>query len=137
MSKIIIHRKRDWSLKLSSRSINEVFLDGQKIGYLPNGETNEFEVTPGEHKLRLKSGWFGSREHRFNIFGKETKSFTVSSMNNYTAIAAILLVIIIEFLRVAHWQKKLTHIILGIFVATVIGFQIFGRNLYIIVKEKH
>jgi hypothetical protein len=135
MPKIKIHRKREWSLKLGYKSIFEVFLDGQKIGYLPNGETNEFEVSTGEHRLRIKSGWFGSREYHFNIFGKETKSFTVSSMNNYTAIAALLLVIVIEFFRVAHWQKKLTHIILGVFIAAVIGFQIFGRNAYIFIGE--
>jgi hypothetical protein len=137
MPKITIHRRGEWSLKFGYMRIYEIFLDGRRIGYLPHGETNEFEVTPGEHKLRIKAGWFGSREHRFNIFGKETKTFTVSSMNNYTAIAAILVVIVIEFFRFAHWSKKLTHILLGAFFAVVIGFQIFGRNTYIIIREKH
>jgi hypothetical protein len=138
MPKIKIHRKREWTLKLGSSrtSIFEVFLDGQRIGYLPKGESIEHDVTTGEHKLRVKAGWFGSREHHFNIFGKETKSFTVSSINNYTVISAIILVILIEFLRISHWQKKLIHIILSVIVAAAIGFYILGRNSYIIIREK-
>ncbi len=138
MPKIIIHRTRDWSLKLGYRSIYEVFMDGQKTGYLPNGETNEFEVSPGEHKLKIKSGWFGSREYHFNIFGKESKSFTVSSIKNYTTIAAVIFLIVIEFVHLVlkiNPQKKTIHIVVGALIAVVVGFQIFGRNSYIFIRE--
>jgi hypothetical protein len=138
MSKIKIHRKREWSLIIGYRSIFEVLLDGQRIGYLLSGETNEFEVTPGVHKLRIKAGWFGSRECNFNIFGKETMSFTVSSIRNYSTIAAILFIIAIEFVHLVlkiHPQQKTVHIILGGIIAGVIGFQVFGRNASIFIRD--
>lgn len=138
MPKIIIHRKRDWSLKIGYQSVFEVLLDGQRIGYLPNGETNEFDVPAGEHKLKIKMGRYGSREHNFNVFNKEARSFTVSSMKNYTTIGAILFLIAVEFTHLVlkiHLKQNTMNLIIGAIVLLVIYFQTLGRNSYIFLRE--
>jgi hypothetical protein len=138
MPKIKIHRKKDWSLQIGYHSVFEVLLDGQRIGYLPNGETSEFEVAPGGYKLKMKMGRYGSREHDINLFNKETRSFTVSSMKNYTTIAALLFLIAIEFTHLVlkiHLNKNTMNIIIGAIVLLVIYFQTIGRNSYIFLRE--
>jgi hypothetical protein len=39
-----------------------VFIDGALVGRIAANQTLSFPVTPGEHRLRVKVDWTGSRE---------------------------------------------------------------------------
>lgn len=39
-----------------------VQIDGQAVGKVVNGETVEFKLSPGPHRVRMKVDWCGSRE---------------------------------------------------------------------------
>jgi len=97
MAKIIIHRKREWSLKLGYSSIFEVFLDGQRIGYLSNGETKEFDFPAGQHKIKAKTWWYGSQDFNFTLFNKENKSFNISTNKSLMILVPILIFIHVFF----------------------------------------
>lgn len=135
MSKISVHRKRDWMIGLK---IFEVFLDGSRIGYLLNGETNEFEVSAGPHKLKVKMGRYGSRDFSFTMFNNETMSFTVSQNYNRFGIVAI---IVMVYILCKHYLStlKLDHIYSMLPLAFVMllatYFQTIGRNTYLKIKE--
>jgi hypothetical protein len=138
MPTIKIHRKKDWSLKVGYNSTSEVLLDGQKIGYVTGGETTEFDVAAGQHTLKIKMGHYGSRDYNFNLFSKETKLVTVSSLRPYVTVVGILLLIVLEFLHLVlkiHLSKTVIYIILASIGALAICFQIFGRNAYLFIKE--
>lgn len=137
MPTIKIHRKRDWSLKIGYNSTSEILLDGQKIGYVAGGETSEFDVAAGQHTLKVKMGQYGSKDYNFNLFSKEAKFFTVSSLRPYVTVAGILLLIVLEFLYLVLKinSKTVIYIILASIVALAICFQIFGRNAYLFIKE--
>jgi hypothetical protein len=139
MPKITIHRNKDWTFKIGYNSTSEVFLDGQKIGSVSGGETSEFDVEPGQHKLKIKMGWYGSRDYNFSLFNGETKLFTVTSMKIYiSSVAAILFLLLVlfldEVLKIHLSHNAFKHIIYA-FVLMVVGFQIFGRNTILFIKE--
>jgi hypothetical protein len=92
MPKIIIKRKSTFGLK---SAVIEMFMDDKRIGYLPKGEIIEQEITPGEHKLKAKIGFYRSREIAFYAGNKETKSFTVSQDFKMLAIPLIIFFILI------------------------------------------
>jgi len=109
-------------------------LDGQKTGLVSGGETSEFEVLPGQHKLKVKMGRYGSKDFDFNLFNKETKSFTVTSMKSFTTVAAILFFIFIEFFHrilKINLSRDTFHIIIAVIILTVIGLLLFRRNRYL------
>jgi len=137
MAKIIIHRKKDWSLKLGYNSTSEVLLDGQRIGYVSGGETTEFDIAPGQHNLKIKMGWYGSRNYNFNLFSKETKSFTVSSMRRYITVAAFpfLVFILLPVMLKIQISQNITNIIIALFMLLVIYAEFFRRSNYIFIRE--
>src|ERR1035437_7905129 len=75
MPTIKIFRKKGWTTRFK---VIELYVDGQKIGYISNGETKEFEVAAGQHTLKAKRGWYGSQDFDCNLYNKEIKSLTVS-----------------------------------------------------------
>ncbi|MCF4101873.1 DUF2846 domain-containing protein [Gillisia sp. M10.2A] len=48
MSKLVIKKRSEWMNKMCKI---ELHLDGSKIGSIENGETREFEIEPGNHKI--------------------------------------------------------------------------------------
>jgi hypothetical protein len=136
MAKISVCRKRNWMIGLK---MFEVFLDEQRIGYLMNGETAEYEVSAGPHKLKVKMGRQGSNDFNFNLFNNEAKSFSVSQNYKLFLIAAIVIPMIIIF---EYYQRtlKLDHIYsmvpFVIFMLLAVYFQTIGKNTYFKIKEE-
>jgi len=136
MPKIIIRRKPTFGLK---SQVIEMFMDGKRIGYLPKGETIEQEIAPGDHKLKAKIGFYGSRELDFYAGNKETRTFKVSQ--NFLLTAIVLLVFTILFfvsLRIlktvpgSHYNIIISQIPTALLL---IYFLTFGRNRQLIISE--
>jgi len=137
MPKIKIFRKKDWFIRYK---IFEVYLDGQKIGYLANGDTNEFEVPAGQHKLRVKMGRFGSNNFECNIFNKDSKSLKIS-LNYFVMIIVFVYLIGALFLGIflvkTHRGERIYQWVLPVFFALLaIYSRTVGRNTYLILKEE-
>jgi hypothetical protein len=136
MPKIIIKRKRTFGLK---SAVIEVFMDDKRLGYLPKGETIEEEIAAGEHKLKAKIGFYGSREIAFYAGNKETKSFKVSQDFKMLVIplitffvllyASIRLLPIIPYPHYKIFFVQIPAILLLIYLLT------FGRNRQLKISE--
>lgn len=138
MPLIKIFRKKDWAI---ASKVFEVYLDGQKIGYLANGETNDFEVPVGQHKLKVKMGRAGSHDFDYTIYNKETKTFTVSRDKIMTAI--IITGLLIVFSVQLFTNKIFVHDYLIKFLCSitplgilVLYVQTLGRNKLLKIKEE-
>ena len=136
MPTIKIFRKRNW---INASKIFEVYLDGQKIGYLANGDTNEFQVPAGQQKLRVKMGRFGSNNFECNIFNKDYKSFTVS-LNYIVMIIGFVYMIGALFLGIFLMKThRGEHLYSWSFTAFIAVFAIYsqtvGRNTFLTLKE--
>jgi hypothetical protein len=60
----------------------QIYLDGQKVGTVANGETMRFDATSGEHTLIAKIDWCCSQELKLNIDQAETKEFKVGGFKS-------------------------------------------------------
>jgi len=58
MAKLIVKRLSKW--KDLARSYR-VYVDGQKIGELNDGEIKEFDISPGQHIIKAKYDFFSSK----------------------------------------------------------------------------
>lgn len=54
-----------------------IYLDGKKLGYIGNQQTQEFQVSPGNHALNLKIDWYGSVDLPITLLDKETRIYLV------------------------------------------------------------
>jgi hypothetical protein len=64
MAKLKIYRERNWTSRIDQP---DIYLNGQKIGRTHYGETNEFDVTPGSHRLQVKLTMPGVAARNFNL----------------------------------------------------------------------
>jgi len=137
MPVIKVFRKKSWTTRYK---VVELYLDGQRIGYVSNGEAREFDVAAGQHTLKAKMGWYGSRKFDFTIYNKEAKAITVSP--NIVFVAFIPLFVIGFVLLKVYLKEKLMirygkyDIIPGILIMIALVFSIFGRSSYLILKEE-
>jgi len=82
MARIIINRSSEYSNKF--RSI-EIYLNGNKIGEIKDGESKEYEIEPGDHILKAKIDWCNSNLINFKV-NDETKRFNLNGRNPFLAL---------------------------------------------------
>ncbi|MCX8532898.1 hypothetical protein [Chryseobacterium luquanense] len=88
MAKIIINRSSEFSNKL--RSI-EILLDNKRIGEIKDGESNEFEISPGNHALKAKIDWCTSNLINLCINEDGILRYNLSGTNPFLALFYITL----------------------------------------------
>jgi hypothetical protein len=105
MSKIRLKRESAYA---DSLRYYEVELDGIIIGKIADGETREFNLDPGEHKLRLRIDFARSRQIVFETAKGEMAHFTCAS--NLRGSRAWLGVIYLLFLSHRYIKlEKVSH----------------------------
>jgi hypothetical protein len=57
----------------------KVVIDGALAGYISNGETKEFAVSPGRHGLCMKIDWCGSKPLEFTVAEGDSVTFQAKS----------------------------------------------------------
>jgi hypothetical protein len=75
MATLIIKRISGWS---NMRRDISIYLNGEKIGVIGNEKIKEFEIEPGEHQLRTKIDWCGSKTITFKITDTDTQKIELS-----------------------------------------------------------
>jgi hypothetical protein len=110
-----------------------IYLDDQIIDILPPNETKEFDLTTGEHKLKAKWRFFGSKDYSFTLFNKDSRSFTISE-NYVWNILFIIFITIIAALEAISAQNK--GVSLGLIILGLIYFLLIRRNSFLKIKEE-
>ena len=125
MAKLIIKRTSEWNNRM--RNIG-IYLDGEKIGVIENGQVIEFEVEPGQHKLKTKIDWCGS----------ETLKFELSGFKLGKWLMPIALVISINYFVLGE-QLNIDPMIFLLLILPIILYLIYhwtlGRNKYLRLRE--
>lgn len=130
---IIINRKSAWNNRARKMGI---YLDGQKLDTIGNGETKEFDVPTGEHTLRAKIDWLGSRDVHFFVGVDETKTFVLSDnpgISKLFFVASILLAITLVFRFDGTNNYRLWLGIPALII--LIYFLVIKRNEYLLLRE--
>lgn len=121
----------------------EVFLNGKSIGCFPNGKSREFDIPSGQHKLKAKSRWYGSKEMNFTLFNKEKKTFVISRnmfLIRPLAVLGLIDAFLVIFGRNQHPEHKFIIIFKTVggllFILMIVYYLTIGRSNYLIIKEK-
>jgi len=60
----------------------KIFIDGQQVGIIANGEAKDFPTTVGQHNVTAKIDWCSSPDVSIDIKDNETKELRVSGFKN-------------------------------------------------------
>lgn len=74
----ILRISRDSGYADYVRSYSSV-LDGKNIGQIKTGESKDFQIGSGNHDLRVKIDWAGSKSLKFAADDNDKTAFRVSS----------------------------------------------------------
>ncbi len=88
MATIKLQRTSEYNNRLRDY---QIFVDGQKVGTISNGQTKEFETPPGEHKIFAKIDWCSSQEISFKAAETQPKSFLIGGfkIGNWIMLVSI------------------------------------------------
>ncbi|WP_019039647.1 hypothetical protein [Psychroflexus tropicus] len=136
MTKIRVERNSEWNNK--ARAIG-IYIDGEKVGIINDGETKEYEVENGKHEVFAKIDWCRSPKIKLHLTENKTKSLKLSGFKYGKWILPTLLgIMLLYFLGKYALNTDLNFLIWIV----VIGFLYpiyhitFGKNRYLILAEK-
>ncbi len=111
-----------------------VFIDGQKIGSIGNGQTETFQVAPGRHRMFMKVSWCKSKEFEFDIASGDTKEMECGTPLGlwYVALVTILVCSVMFTHGLIKFGVSMITFVLGI-IATIATFQ---PDRYVYLKER-
>jgi len=134
MPKLKVTLTQEWNKR--TKKI-DVICDGLVLGSVFNGETSEFEISQGQHKLKVKSGWYGSKELTFSLRDHEVKAVNVAVFKYADLIISSLFVVIaLHFIASTFFDIKFL-VWLNIPAFLIMGYYLtFGRNDYLVITER-
>ncbi|TXE02272.1 hypothetical protein [Algoriphagus aquimarinus] len=136
MAKLIIERTSEWNNGL--RDIG-IYLDGEKIAVIGNGEIKDFEIKSGEHTLKSKIDWCGSETLTINLSDNEIKKIELSGFKLgkfMLPIAAMISIIFFTFKEKLILHPILLMLLILPFLFYVTYHFTLGRNKYLRLEEK-
>jgi len=114
----------------------QIYIDGQKIGTIANGETKEFETNNGQHSLVAKIDWSSSPELILNFENSQTKHLQVGVSKNGNLIMPIGLILLgIGCVLNPFFDNKWSMFIALHFLVLFAYYLTLGRKKYLTLTE--
>ena len=135
MPKIIIERSSEWNNRI--RKIG-IYVNGEKVGTINNGENKEYEVESGKHEVYAKIDWCRSQKITVDTSEKEIRNIRLAGFKYGSWILPIMLgCLFIYYLSYYVFDIKLIHIVwVPVIVLLYPTYYItFGKNQYLILKK--
>ncbi len=131
MTKLIITRNSEWNNRARDYGI---YIDDKKIGTIANGETKEFDLDSGIHKINGKIDWCKSPKIEFEIAENDSKKIEISGYNHGKIISRIsfgLLIIYFSLKYLFKIELEILIIFIGIGLLFPLYYITFGKNQYL------
>ena len=114
----------------------QIYIDGRNIGTIANGETKEFPITAGQHKVIARIDWCSSQEIDFEVGETQTIFFRIGGFKNGKWIVPLGIgLFILAFVLNIFFDNKLSLF----FALPVFGILVYyitiGRKKYLILSE--
>ena len=91
MAKLVVKKKKEWYNKAAI----SLFIDGEKVDTVGNGDIKELELASGKHTIYAKFYWHYSPEFEFELSEEKSKGIQISGY------------------KLAKWIIPLTYILFG------------------------
>jgi len=131
MTKLIVTRAEEWNNKAREYGL---YLNEKKIGTIADGETKEFEIKPGSHKINGKVDWCKSPVLEFDVSANESKEIKIAGYKHGQLIMRISLAIILAYFLLKHifeieWGFLIYFVSIGLLFN--LFYLTFGKNRYL------
>jgi len=129
MSKIIIQRTSENFNRLRDYRI---YIDGEKIGTVADGETKDFVISEGQHSIIAKIDWASSPEISFDIKDSETEIFKVGGFKGGNQLILIMTgLAILYFILKVLLQTNIAILLLLPAALVLVYYITIGRKKYL------
>ena len=135
MAKLIVKRKKEWNNRARKFKL---YIDGEKVDHIGNGEIKEFELKPGKHTVIAKMDWMSSPEFEVDLSGDKSKTIELSGYKLGRYLAPFLfgllgLVLVLDY--IFHVEVKfLFYLFIPPFLVSLY-YSTIGRKKFIEIKE--
>jgi hypothetical protein len=135
MAKLVVKRKKEWNNRARKYKL---FIDGEKVDPIGNGEIKEFELEPGKHTVIAKMDWMSSPEFKVMLTGDKSKTIELSCyklgryLNPYL-IGILGLVLVLDY--VFHVEVKFLFYLFIPPLLVSLYYSTTGRKKFIEIKE--
>jgi len=114
----------------------QIFIDGERAGSIPNGETGSFEINGGKHRIFAQTGFGKSSEILIDIDENEGKELKLGGFKNANVVVPVIAAIfILNCLLIYLVGFEFGKIINWLLILIILFFIGFGRNRYLTLKE--
>ena len=138
-TKIILRRPSQWMNRIRGY---RVFINGQQVGTIKNGATEEYAVEPGANSIECKINWCGSRGYSANLQPGETTYLKVNSgMKLYYFFVGVMAVGVFLFVYYRDnpdkpsWATPVSLVALFSAALYSLYYVTFGRKDYLLVEK--
>ena len=138
-TKIILTRPSQWMNRIRGY---KVLINGQQVGVIKNGATEEYLVEPGTNSVECKVSWCSSRTLPVNIQSGETTYLKVSNGMKLYYLMVLLLAgeVFLNFYYRGNpdkpsWFEPVTMGLIIIVFAYLLYYLTFGRKDYLLLEK--
>ena len=133
MAMIKIQRKSEYYNKLRD---DKIFIDGQQVGTIANGETKEFAAKDGQHTVTAKIDWCSSPDILVDIKDNETKNLNVGGFKKGNWLMPLgLVVLVLHFILSKTIGFNYAIFLLVPTSLLLVYYLTIGRHKYLILHE--
>jgi len=132
MPTIIIQRASEWSNWVHDYKI---YVDGQKITAISNGETKELTVSPGRHTIYARIMWCSSPRRIVDLAEDDTVTFKVGGFKEGKWLLPIIVgILALNILLPAKYRQYLLALVIPAFLI-LLYYITLGHQKYLSLEK--
>jgi hypothetical protein len=114
----------------------KIFIDGQQIGTIANGETKEFPTTAGPHIVTAKIDWCSSPDLSVDVNDNQTKTLKVGGFRSGQILMPIGFgLFVLHFILSKFADFDHTIFFAALLLLIPLYYLTFGRKKYLTLEE--
>jgi len=114
----------------------KIFIDGQQVGTIANGETKDFPTTVGQHIVTAKVDWCSSPDLSVDINANQTINLKVGGFRNGQIVMPIGLgLFVLHFILSKYAEFEYTIFLVTPLFLLVLYYWTIGRKKYLTLVE--
>ncbi len=138
MPQLVINRSSDF---LNKYKEVKILIDGTSVGIVADGETKVFDIQAGEHTIKAKMDWRGSKEQLFSVQKDGKVIYKLAGFKGRKVIVVLSAIALLStFILPRESEAYIRTIIMLATLCSVVLFMLYiltvGRNSYLTLEQE-
>lgn len=138
MTKITIERSNEYANYF--RAI-KIYIDGEYVGNINKGESIEYDVEEGQHTVKAKIDWCGSKEYTVDAKNDDEQVLYLRGYKGAKYLSLLVVIMMAFMISDAIFSIELLHYAMAAFsiigVVWIIYLLTIGRYKYLRLEPKY